>query len=150
VDPASMLGIPENEAFPDKSAVQRFVRMNGFFRTLPVIAGSVNAIRSLMEDFDVYIVSAAMEFPLSLFEKKEWLEEHFPFVSWKNIVFCGDKHIIRTDYLIDDHLKNLDPFPGTPIMYTASHNVLSTHHQRVNNWEEVLHYFKKVKERAAA
>ena len=149
VDPASMLGIPENEAFPDKSAVQRFVRMNGFFRTLPVIAGSVNAIRSLMEDFDVYIVSAAMEFPLSLFEKKEWLEEHFPFVSWKNIVFCGDKHIIRTDYLIDDHLKNLDPFPGTPIMYTASHNVLSTHHQRVNNWEEVLHYFKKIKEGAA-
>ena len=149
VDPASMLGIPENEAFPDKSAVQRFVRMNGFFRTLPVIAGSVNAIRSLMEDFDVYIVSAAMEFPLSLFEKKEWLEEHFPFVSWKNIVFCGDKHIIRTDYLIDDHLKNLDHFPGTPIMYTASHNVLFTHHQRVNNWEEVLHYFKKIKEGAA-
>jgi 5'(3')-deoxyribonucleotidase len=149
VDPASMLGIPENEAFPDKSAVPRFVRRNGFFRTLPVIAGSVNAIRDLMEDFDVYIVSAAMEFPQSLFEKKEWLEEHFPFISWKNIVFCGDKHIIRTDYLIDDHLKNLDNFPGTPIMYTASHNVLFTHHQRVNNWEEVLHYFKNIKEGAA-
>jgi len=144
VDPASMLGIPENEAFPDKSAVQRFVRMSGFFRTLPVISGSVNAVKTLMEDFDVYIVSAAMEFPQSLFEKKQWLEEHFPFVSWKNIVFCGDKHIIRADYLIDDHLKNLDHFPGTALMYTASHNVLSTHHQRVNNWDEVLQYFFKI------
>jgi|SRR6185312_1341169 len=144
VDPASMLGIPENEAFPDKSAVQRFVRMSGFFRTLPVISGSVNAVKTLMEDFDVYIVSAAMEFPQSLFEKKQWLEEHFPFVSWKNIVFCGDKHIIRADYLIDDHLKNLDHFPGTALMYTASHNVLFTHHQRVNNWDEVLQYFFKI------
>ena len=101
-----------------------------------------------MEDFDVYIASAAMEFPLSLFEKKEWLEEYFPSISWKNIVFCGDKHIIRTDYLIDDHLKNLDYFPGIPLMFTASHNVQFTHHQRVNNWEEVLRYFKKVKEAA--
>lgn len=146
VDPESMRGIPENEAFPDKSAVQRFVRLDGFFRTLPLIAGGVDAIRTLMKDFDVYIVSAAMEFPLSLFEKKEWLEEHFPFVSWKNIVFCGDKHIIRTDYLIDDHLKNLDFFPGKPIMFTASHNLQFTHHQRVNNWNEVLQYFSKIKE----
>jgi 5'(3')-deoxyribonucleotidase len=144
VDPASMLGIPENEAFPDRSAVQRFVRMNGFFRTLPVIPGSVSAVKTLMEDFDVYIVSAAMEFPQSLYEKKQWLEEHFPFVSWKNIVFCGDKHIIRADYLIDDHLKNLDHFPGTSLMYTASHNVLFTHHERVNNWDEVLQYFIKI------
>jgi 5'(3')-deoxyribonucleotidase len=148
VDPESMLGIPENEAFPDKTAVQRFVHMKGFFRTLPVVSGSVEAVKTLMEDFDVYIVSAAMEFPLSLFEKKEWLEEYFPFISWKNIVFCGDKHIIRTDYLIDDHLKNLDYFPGIPLMFTASHNVQFTHHQRVNNWEEVLRYFKKVKEAA--
>jgi 5'(3')-deoxyribonucleotidase len=33
-------------------------------------------------------------------------------------------------------------------MFTASHNVQFTHHQRVNNWEEVLRYFKKVKEAA--
>jgi 5'(3')-deoxyribonucleotidase len=150
IAPESMLGIPENESFPDKTAVQRYVRMDGFFRTLPLIPGSVQAVRTLMKDFDLYIVSAAMEFPQSLFEKKQWLEEHFPFVSWKNIVFCGDKHIIRTDYLIDDHLKNLDHFPGIPIMFTASHNIHYTHHQRVNNWEEILAYFSKVKERPAA
>jgi len=144
-DPESMLGIPENEAFPDKTAVQRFVRMPGFFRTLPLIPGGVEAIRRLMDDFDIYIVSAAMEFPLSLYEKKQWLEEHFPFISWKNIVFCGDKRIIRTDYLIDDHLKNLDHFQGTPIMFTASHNVHYTHHRRANNWQEIMVYFENLK-----
>lgn len=148
IDPESMLGIPENDAFPDKTAVQRFVRMDGFFATLPVMPGSIEAVRELNRDFQVYIVSAAMEFPQSLFEKKRWLEIHFPFISWKQIVFCGDKHVIRTDYLIDDHLKNLDYFPGTPIMFTASHNIHFNHHYRVNNWAEVLDYFRKVKERA--
>jgi 5'-nucleotidase len=142
IDREILLGIPESFAFPDKTAVQRFVRMPGFFRTLPLIEGGVSAVKSLMEDFDVYIVSAAMEFPLSLYEKKLWLEEHFPFISWRNIVFCGVKSIIYTDYLIDDHLKNLDNFSGTPLLFSAAHNVHVNHHQRLNNWDEILAYFE--------
>jgi 5'-nucleotidase len=145
VDRQSLRGIPESQAFPDKTAVQRYVHSGGFFRSLPLIPGSVYAIKTLMQDFDVYIVSAAMEFPLSLYEKKLWMEEHFPFVSWRNIVFCGDKSIIKTDYLIDDHLKNLDYFSGIPLMFTASHNVYLNKHHRLNNWEEILKYFQIIK-----
>lgn len=147
VDRKILLGVPESQAFPDKTAVQRFVRTPGFFRTLPLIRGSVSAVKSLMEDFDVYIVSAAMEFPLSLYEKKQWLEEHFPFISWRNIVFCGDKSIIRTDYLIDDHLKNLDNFSGVPLMFHAAHNVEVKHHRRMNNWDEILAFFKDLRKK---
>lgn len=100
-----------------------------------------------MEHFDVYIVSAAMEFPLSLYEKKQWLEEYFPFVSWKNIVFCGDKSIVKTDYLIDDHLKNLDHFTGVSLMFAASHNIYHNHHKRFNNWEEILDYFEIIQKK---
>lgn len=146
VDRKTLLGIPENLAFPDKTAVWRYVHMAGFFRSLPLIQGGVNAVKTLMEHFDVYIVSAAMEFPLSLYEKKQWLEEYFPFVSWKNIVFCGYKSIIKTDYLIDDHLKNLDHFSGIPLMFTASHNVNYNHHQRLNNWDEILKYFDIIRQ----
>ena len=131
--------------FRDKTAVRRYVNTAGFFRTLPLIPGSVDAIKTLMEDFDLYIVSAAMEFPLSLYEKKQWLEEHFPFISWKNIVFCGDKSIIKTDYLIDDHLKNLDNFSGIPLLFTASHNVHYRHHHRLNNWRKFWHYFEIIR-----
>jgi len=145
VDRDMMIGVPESAAFPDKTAVQRYVHTPGFFRTLPLIKGSVSAVESLMEDFDVYIVSAAMEFPLSLYEKKLWLEEHFPFISWKNIVFCGVKSIIKTDYLIDDHLKNLDNFSGFPLLFHAAHNVNVHHHQRMNNWSEILLYFKPLR-----
>lgn len=137
VSPHELLGRIEDEAFPN-GAVRKFVLTPGFFRTVPVMRGAVDAVRSLMKKYEVYIVSAAMEFPLSLTEKLEWLNEHFPFITWHNIIFCGDKSIINTDFMIDDHIKNLDKFKGTAIMFTAFHNVNYNHHTRVNNWLEIL------------
>ncbi|GGC09871.1 5' nucleotidase, NT5C type [Dyadobacter sediminis] len=131
-------GKPEDEAFPDPVAARRLIYQPGFFRYAPIVPGAQEALIKLQEHFDVYIVSAAMEFPNSLPEKYDWLHEHFPSISWKNIVFCGDKRIIDTDYLIDDHLKNLDFCKGTPILFTASHNVNVERHKRVNNWQEAL------------
>ncbi|KAA6440745.1 5'(3')-deoxyribonucleotidase [Dyadobacter flavalbus] len=131
-------GKPEDEAFPDPVAARRLLYQPGFFRHAPIVPGAQEALIKLQENFDIYIVSAAMEFPNSLPEKYDWLHEHFPSISWKNIVFCGDKRIIDTDYLIDDHLKNLDFCKGTPILFTASHNVNVDRHKRVNNWQEAL------------
>ncbi|TKC06154.1 5' nucleotidase, NT5C type [Pedobacter frigoris] len=138
VNREDMLGVLEPDGFPDKTAVKRFVYTPGFFRTIPVMPGAVEAVKKLMETYEVYVVSAAMEFPQCLSEKQEWLQEHFPFISWRNIVFCGDKSIIGTDYMIDDHCKNLDFCRGKAIMFTAAHNVYQNHHQRVDNWNDVL------------
>ncbi len=138
----NLKGKPEGEAFPDKGAIRKFCFTKGFFSEIPVMAGSQEVVKSLMENFDVFIVSAAMEFPQSLIEKHKWLHENFPFISWRNIIFCGDKSIIGTDYLIDDHLKNLDFCRGKAIMYSASHNINFNHHLRVHNWDEVYAFFK--------
>ncbi|AXB58364.1 5' nucleotidase, NT5C type [Flavobacterium fluviale] len=121
-----------------ESRTTAYLNEPGFFRSIPVMQGAVEAVKKLMEDFDVYIVSAAMEFPLSLFEKQQWLAEHFPFIKWNNIVLCGDKNIIKTDYLIDDHCKNLDYCHGKAIMFDAYHNLDKHQHQRVKSWTEVL------------
>lgn len=138
INPQDILGFKEDEMFPDKAAARKFAFTPGFFRTLPVMPGAVGAVKKLMENFDVYIASAAMEFPLSLPEKHAWLQEHFPFISWHNIIFCGDKSVIGTDFLIDDHVKNLDFFKGKSIMFHAFHNVNYTHHQRVKTWEDTV------------
>ena len=132
-----LAGKQEHEAFPQNEVFRQFLYTPGFFRNLPVMEGAVEAVKDLMKDFDVYIVSAAMEFPLSLYEKHQWLQEHFPFISWKNVIFCGDKSIIDVDYLVDDHCKNLDYCKGKPLMFTAFHNVNHTHHQRVSRWAEI-------------
>ncbi|MEG7769311.1 5'-3'-deoxyribonucleotidase, partial [Listeria monocytogenes] len=69
-------------------------------------------LRRLNSLYEVFIVSAATEFPQSLTEKQAWLNEHFPFITWQQMVFCGSKTIINADIMIDDHFKNLDHFNG--------------------------------------
>lgn len=135
-------GVPESEGLPH-GAVRKFVHTPGFFRTIPVMDGAREAVQELMKNFDVYIVSAAVEFPQSLLEKYEWLQEHFPFISWRNIIFCGDKSIIGTDYMIDDHVRNLDSYNGSCILFTAGHNIGIDRHMRINNWNEAVTLFTK-------
>jgi 5'-nucleotidase len=131
----------EDECLPD-GLVRKYVYTPGFFRTTPVIEGAKEAVIELMKHFDVYIVSAAMEFKQSLTEKYEWLEEHFPFIPWTHIIFCGDKSIIGTDYMLDDHVKNLDSCRGIPVLFSAGHNINIDRHKRMNNWKEVVEYLK--------
>ena len=114
-----------------------YINEKGFFRDLPLIEGSVEAVKKLQEKHEVYIVSAAMEFPNSLEDKYYWLQEHFPFISWNNIMFCGEK-IVDTDVMIDDRAKNFVDFKGRKLLFTSPHNLLLTGYERVNNWEEVL------------
>jgi 5'(3')-deoxyribonucleotidase len=130
-------GRPEREGFPH---IMKYVNTTGFFRTAPLIEGCVPIVKEINQQFDLYIVSAAMEFPLSLPEKLEWLAEHFPFITWQQIVFCGSKQIIQADIMIDDHFRNLDSFTGnTSLLFTQPHNVQADtgRHQRVNNWQEI-------------
>ncbi len=115
----------------------------GFFRDLPPIPGSQEGLKRLMEHYDVYITTAAMEFRNSFEDKYDWLAEHFPFVHWKNVVFLGDKSVIGAEYMVDDHAFNLETFRGTGILFTAYHNVHENRFPRVNNWEELVHFFEK-------
>jgi 5'(3')-deoxyribonucleotidase len=138
-----LVGKPETKGFPDPDAVYGFLYSPGFFRTAKPLPGAVQAVQQLADSFEVYIVSAAMEFPQSLNEKYEWLREHLPFISWKNIVFCGDKRVIGTDYMIDDHVKNLDSFRGTGLLFTACHNVNIDRHTRLHDWLHALRWFKE-------
>jgi 5'(3')-deoxyribonucleotidase len=138
-----LIGKPETKGFPDPAAVYQFLYTPGFFRTAKPLPGALQVVEQLAASFQVYIVSAAMEFPQSLTEKYEWLREHLPFISWKNIIFCGDKRVIGTDYMIDDHVKNLDNFRGKGLLFTACHNVNIDRHIRLNNWNEVLQWFEK-------
>lgn len=117
--------------------IRRWISEKGFFRGMKVKEDSQRVIKRLMEKYEVFIVSAAIEFPTSLTEKIEWLEEHFPFIHWKFIVFCGHKYMIKADYLIDDHEKNLKDFTGKPLLYSAFHNKNLQGYTRVNSWNEV-------------
>ncbi len=134
--PDDINGKLESEAFPN---VMKWVNTEGYFRNLPVMPDSQGVVKRLTEKYDVFIVSAATEFPRSLYDKMMWLEEHFPFIGWQKVCLCGSKTIVKADILIDDHFKNLDYFEGETFLFTATHNVLADNgrHRRVNSWSEI-------------
>jgi 5'-nucleotidase len=121
--------------------VHQMVREVGFFRDLPVMPDCVEVIRDLQQRYDIFITTAAMQFPNSFIEKYDWLAQHLPFIPWTHIVFCGDKSVIATDFLIDDHAKNFTNFGGEGILFTAPHNVHVTGYRRVASWHEVRTMF---------
>ena len=128
----------EKKAFYDVYVANNdFLWEPGFFEDIPVKPNAVEVIQALMGKYEVFIVSAATEFPNSMKEKLNWMAKHFPFIGWQHIVFCGHKHMILADYLIDDHEKNLKTFTGTPLLFTAPHNLHITDYERVNSWLEV-------------
>ncbi len=133
---SDVAGLLEAEAFRDQ---RKWVSTPGFFRDLPVMPGSVESLGRLNGYYHVLIVSLATEFPNSLTDKQFWIHQNFPFITWQQIVFCGDKTLIKADIMIDDHPKNLDRFEGETIMFTQPPNMLfqDTIHRRVSSWAEI-------------
>ncbi len=132
----------EEIVHPDnRSAIRRYLYAEDFFEDLAIISGSQEVIKEMTGQYEIFIVTAAMEFPDSLRPKYRWLQKHFPFIPWSHYVFCGDKSIIQADYLIDDHPKNLVNFSGESLLFSSPHNANETRFTRLNNWQEVAHYF---------
>lgn len=131
------------KGFPEEhqAMIRERIAGPGFFRHLPVMPDSVQVLKEINEKYELFIVSAATEFPYSLKEKLDWLVEHFPFISWKQVTLCGDKRLVHGDYMIDDHVRNLQHFNGKKYLFTSPHNLSITEYDRINNWQEAAGIF---------
>jgi len=131
------------KGFPPEhqSMVRQWLFEPGFFRHLPVMKDSIAVINELNKKYKVFIVSAAIEFPNSLHDKLCWLNDHFPFLPWQQIVFCGSKSVVHGDYMIDDLVRNLETFNGHKYLYSGYHNAEITGYDRLNNWQEAAAIF---------
>jgi len=118
-------------------ALSQRVYEPGFFSDIPVMEGAQDVIADLMTKYDVFIASAAQEFPNSLREKWDWLQTHFPAISWRNYIFMGDKSVLNTDYLIDDLPRNLRTFQGEGLLFDALHNREDTQFRRMKSWQDI-------------
>jgi len=113
------------------------LRADDFFADLDVMPDAPRVLAEMQRRYEIFIASAAMEVPNSFNAKYAWLERHFPFIPHTHIVFCGDKSILRADYLIDDNPRQLEAFQGIGILYEAPHNIAVTGYTRVRNWLEI-------------
>lgn len=134
-----LLGFPEQH----QALVRSRLSEPGFFRNLPVMKDSVEVLKEMNNRYEIFIVSAATEFPNSLKDKFDWLMERFPFFTWKQLVLCGEKRMVYGDHMIDDHIRHLQHFNGRKHLFTAVHNKDITGYDRINNWEEAADIFLK-------
>ena len=127
------------------------------FSSLAILPHAQRVLARLQSRYDIFIASAAMEVPSSFAAKYDWLADNFPFIPTSHIVFCGDKSILRADYLIDDNPRQLALFENKQhgeseavshngatregILYTSPANVDITGYRRVNDWLAVEKMF---------
>ena len=139
IDDADLVGKKYRDAVPPphREAVTGYPFLQGFHDELPLRPGGAEVVRDLHERYDVFIASAAMEFPLSLIDKKKWMATYLPFIPWQNIIFCGSKDILSGDLLIDDNAYNLDAFDGEGLLFEAHHNIGVEGYKRVVDWAAV-------------
>jgi len=126
--------------------LRAFLDEGTFFEDLPLMPDAQRVMRDLAQRFEVFIATAAMSVPNSFGPKYRWLQQHFSFLPPSHYVFCGDKSILRADYLIDDMPRNLLRFKGTGILYSAPHNQAAQGFTRVENWQAIASYFSDKQE----
>lgn len=124
-----------------KAATDQMVHTEDFFANLDVMPHAQEVLERLSRNHQIFITTAAMEVPKSFTAKYNWLRHHFSFISPMNFVFCGAKHIIAADYLIDDNARHFKLFKGEGILFDAPHNKNITGYRRVKNWKEVEQLF---------
>jgi 5'(3')-deoxyribonucleotidase len=132
-----LLGFPEQH----HALVRQRLNEPGFFRNLPVMKNSADVLKEMNKKYEIFIVSAATEFPNSLKDKLDWLLEHFPFFTWKQLVLCGEKRMVFGDHMIDDHVRHLQHFNGKKYLFDAAHNKDITGYKRLNNWADAANVF---------
>lgn len=120
-----------------QDSIHRHVLTPNFFRDLMPIQDSIQVMEALCVKYDVYIATAASQFPNSLKEKSDWLDDYFPFISWHHRIYCGHKFILQGDLLIDDRAYNLKRFKGDTLLFNSPHNIHETEFKRVGSWMDI-------------
>jgi 5'-nucleotidase len=138
-------GLWEIAPIDRQQQLRAFLDAEDFFEDLPLMPDAQPVLKELAGRFEIFIATQAMVVPNSLGPKYRWLQRHFPFVPPTHYVFCGDKSILRADYLIDDQPRNLERFMGQGLLFSAPHNLAVTGFVRMENWACVGDYFRGVR-----
>jgi 5'-nucleotidase len=136
-------GLWEVTPLDRQQQLRAFLDAEDFFEDLALMPDAQPVLKELSQRYEIFIATQAMAVPNSLGPKYRWLQRHFSFIPPTHYVFCGDKSILRADYLIDDQPKNLQIFDGHGLLYSAPHNLTATGFDRVRSWREVAEYFSK-------
>ena len=122
-------------------ALEERMTAGDFFGDLPPMPGALEVFGRLAAKHEVFIASAAMDYPKSCAPKIDWLHRHLPSFDHQRLVLCGDKRIVHADFLIDDSPRHFAAFTGTGLLFSAPHNALEARYERLDDWHAVAKKF---------
>jgi 5'(3')-deoxyribonucleotidase len=109
----------------------------GIFSLMDPMPGAIEAVKTLSQYFDVYILSTAPWKNTSAWsDKAAWVQKHFgeekESAFYKRLIITHRKDLNQGDFLIDDRTKNgAGEFKGELIQFGS---------ERFPNWDTVTDY----------
>lgn len=125
--------------------LENMLRIPNFYFALPRIEYSVGILKELSLKHEIFIVTDPFVRE-SVPQKVDWLAKHYPFIDKRNILFTGNKSIVKSDILIDDNPDNLKGFDGYRILYDMPYNREYEEAIRVHNWLDIDKVVKEIEE----
>ena len=111
----------------------RLDEVPGIFSLMAPMPGAIEAVHTLSEYYDMYILSTApWKNTTAYSDKLAWLTKHFGDLFKKRVIITHCKNLCDGDYLVDDRAKNgASEFPGEWVQFGT---------KRYPDWEEVTRY----------
>ena len=115
----------------------------GLFAEMRPMPGAIEAIHTLQEHFELYILSTApWKNPSAWSDKVKWVTRYLDDVFHKRMVITHCKNLCQGDYLIDDRGKNgTSEFEGEWIQFG---------NDQFPDWETVVNYLLSHEHREAS
>jgi len=104
----------------------------GFFSNLYPIENAVKAVNTLVEKYDVYLLTApSTRNPFSYTEKRVWVEKCLGMEMAEKLIISPNKGLLKGDILIDDNIKGYgqESFEGELIQFGS---------RMYPSWEAIL------------
>lgn len=111
----------------------RLDEVPGIFSLMAPMPGAIEAVHTLSEYYDMYILSTApWKNTTAYSDKLAWLTKHYGDLFKKRVIITHCKNLCDGDYLVDDRAKNgASEFPGEWVQFGS---------ERYPDWEEVTRY----------
>ena len=111
----------------------RLDEVPGIFSLMDPMPGAIEAVNTLSEYYDMYILSTApWKNTTAYSDKLAWLTKHYGDLFKKRVIITHCKNLCDGDYLVDDRAKNgASEFPGEWVQFGT---------KRYPDWEEVTRY----------
>lgn len=131
--------VREDEA----QAVSDGLEAPGFCASLKPTPGSIEAIREIREYADVYAVTSPQHNRHWVYERTEWLIQHFGFKK-ATIIHTAAKYLVRGEFFLDDkpeHVENWtreNPDKVAMLWHIPNTRNMGKGLLRVKTWAEVI------------